>query len=226
MKHGHKIEEQNLKYIKDKMTAYFLKIPVFLGIFFQFSILAAPWDRSNELDALRFNLQNQEVELRTFENKLESLNAILDSLNEQISTANTHQKELFKGNTNAQEAKVSSLESLTKALSLDIKQLRSHANDTSISLEQMKKKFSEWDIKIKEQNQNIDNLQIALQSLMEFFQAKTDASSAFTGKVYKVKDRDTLEKIAKAHGTTIQAIKEINNLNSDKIVVGKSLKIP
>ena len=43
---------------------------------------------------------------------------------------------------------------------------------------------------------------------------------------YVVKTGDTLGRIARAHRTTVQAIKAANCLTSDRIVVGKSLRIP
>ncbi len=45
-------------------------------------------------------------------------------------------------------------------------------------------------------------------------------------KTYKVKSGDTLSKIAAAHGTTVKAIRSINNLTTDKIKVGQELKLP
>lgn len=42
----------------------------------------------------------------------------------------------------------------------------------------------------------------------------------------KVKRGDALEKIARSNGTTIEAIKKHNNLTSDKLSVGQTLKIP
>jgi LysM repeat protein len=43
---------------------------------------------------------------------------------------------------------------------------------------------------------------------------------------YVVKAGDTLARIARAHRTTVQAIKAANGLTSDRIVVGHSLKMP
>jgi LysM repeat protein len=43
---------------------------------------------------------------------------------------------------------------------------------------------------------------------------------------YVVKRGDTLDRIARAHGTTVRAIKAANGLSSDRIVVGRSLKLP
>jgi LysM repeat protein len=50
--------------------------------------------------------------------------------------------------------------------------------------------------------------------------------SAAAGEAYTVKSGDSLTKIAKAHGTTVKAIKAENNLNTDHIKVGQKLKIP
>ena len=46
------------------------------------------------------------------------------------------------------------------------------------------------------------------------------------GETYTVKSGDTLTKIAKAHGTTVKALRAENNLTTDHILVGKKLKIP
>jgi LysM repeat protein len=58
--------------------------------------------------------------------------------------------------------------------------------------------------------------------------AATAASETGTGggETYVVKSGDSLTKIAKAHGTTVKAIKAENNLNTDHIKVGQKLKIP
>lgn len=180
------------------------------------------------LDTLRHQVDNQESEIRSFEQKLDSLNTILESIRDEIETKEHAQKEQLKGNSNALEVKIASLENTAKSLSADMKQLQSHANETASALTLFKQKMAEWDQRLQAQNQNIENLQAALQTVMDAFQAKADLGSisGWTGRTYKVKGGDSLEKIARAHQTTITAIKELNNMNSDKIVVGKTLKIP
>ena len=44
--------------------------------------------------------------------------------------------------------------------------------------------------------------------------------------VYAVKSGDNLSKIAAAHGTTIKALKSLNQLTTDRIKVGQKLKLP
>lgn len=41
-----------------------------------------------------------------------------------------------------------------------------------------------------------------------------------------IKKGDALEKIARSNGTTVEAIKKANNLTSNKLTVGKTLRIP
>ncbi len=44
--------------------------------------------------------------------------------------------------------------------------------------------------------------------------------------IYTVKRGDNLTRIARAHGTTVKAIRELNNLKTDRILVDQKLKIP
>ena len=44
--------------------------------------------------------------------------------------------------------------------------------------------------------------------------------------IYVVKSGDTMPRIAKAHGTTAQALRAANSLTNDRLVVGMKLKVP
>jgi LysM repeat protein len=55
--------------------------------------------------------------------------------------------------------------------------------------------------------------------------ARTASATRASGR-YVVKRGDTLNRIAHAHGTTVRALKAANGLTSDRIVVGRSLKLP
>jgi LysM repeat protein len=52
----------------------------------------------------------------------------------------------------------------------------------------------------------------------------TQGEAAVT--VYAVKQGDTLTKIAKAHNTTLSAIRALNGLKTDRILVGQKIKVP
>jgi LysM repeat protein len=44
--------------------------------------------------------------------------------------------------------------------------------------------------------------------------------------IYEVKSGDTLSRIAGNYGVTVKAIRNLNNLTTDRITVGQKLKIP
>ncbi len=54
----------------------------------------------------------------------------------------------------------------------------------------------------------------------------TTATDSPSSGRYVVKPRDTLGRIARTHHTTVKALKAANGLTSDRIVVGRSLKLP
>jgi LysM repeat protein len=56
--------------------------------------------------------------------------------------------------------------------------------------------------------------------------AQASTGSSTGEEAYTVKSGDTLTKIAKAHGTTVKAIRAENSLTTDHIKVGQKLKIP
>ncbi|MDX1951561.1 MAG: LysM peptidoglycan-binding domain-containing protein [Verrucomicrobiota bacterium] len=54
----------------------------------------------------------------------------------------------------------------------------------------------------------------------------SDSSTSSNGKVYVVKAGDTLSRIAKTHGVTINAIRSANGMKTTRVLVGQKLKIP
>lgn len=56
--------------------------------------------------------------------------------------------------------------------------------------------------------------------------AATADAAAGSLVTYVVKSGDNLTRIAKAHKTTVQAIREANDLKTDRILVGQKLKVP
>lgn len=97
-----------------------------------------------------------------------------------------------------------------------------HANETTSALTQHKNKLSELENSNFENNkkiQEVNNLKSTLKDIAKYI--KATPSSA-----YKVKKGDSLERIAKNHKVSVEAIKELNQLDNDLIVVGQDIKIP
>lgn len=111
------------------------------------------------------------------------------------------------------------------ALEKKIVQISSHANQLSQSLTDCHEKIANLE-KIVEHQQallaEVGHLKGSLSTVIHSLQ-KEAASVEIR---HKVKSGDSLEKIARMHKVSINALKEENNLSSDKIVVGQELRIP
>jgi LysM repeat protein len=73
------------------------------------------------------------------------------------------------------------------------------------------------------------SLQPAIATTTKPAAVSSGENTAVTGhsdNFYVIKPGDTLTHIAKAHGTTVKALKAANSLANDRIVVGARLKIP
>ena len=180
------------------------------------------------LSDIRYQVNNHESEIRTFDEKLKNVDSIIESVRDQLNDTSKSHKDQLKGSASNLEAKLNALETTTKGLVADLRQFQTHTNESAAALAQYKQKIGELEKVVDQQNQNIEHLQAAMRSLMEALQGKDAGSSigASDGSTYRVKSGDSLEKIARAHNTTIQALKDLNGLSTDRIVVGKLLKIP
>jgi LysM repeat protein len=187
------------------------------------------------LDTLRHKVSNHEAEIRMYEDKINNQELIVDSLRQQINTTTQTHQDLLKDNSASLEMKIGALETSSKGLVADLKQLKTHANETTHVLTQLKQKLSELEKTFEAQNENMANLQSAMQSLLAALDVKTDLpppqalktdSLRNDSKTYQVKSGDSLEKIARKTGTTIKELKELNGLTKDRIIVGQTLQLP
>jgi len=176
------------------------------------------------IEDVRHTANNNETELREIDERLKNMETIIDTLRTQIGEQIQGSKELLKSSSKGLEAKIGDLELTTKGLVSDLRQIKNHANDTSGTFVQYKQKLLDLEKIIEVQSQNIDSLQSALKSMMEALQIKDSGGAG--SKIYRVKPGDTLDKIALANQTTVKALKEINNLSNDRIIVGQKLQLP
>lgn len=188
----------------------------------------------DSLDDIRHEVNNHESEIRVYDEKLKNLESIIDGVRDQLTESSQAHKEQLKGNSNSLESKIVSIDTTIKGLISDLRQFKTHANDSSVALTQYKQKISDLEKIVEQQNQNIDHLQTAMRSLMEALVVKetpppkanvASADQVVPG-IYRVKAGDSLEKIARINQTTVAVIKDLNGLNHDRIVVGQVLKMP
>lgn len=185
---------------------------------------SAIYDLKHTLNLVQHRASNQQTELKTFEERLFNFETMLQALRDDVEKENSSQLQTVSTRSQSLELKLTGLEQASHALASDIKQLTTHANETANTLKTFKQKLTEIDSAVAEQNQHMESLQVAVSSILEAFQMKDETLAK--SRHYQIKNGDSLEKIAKAHQTTVGAIKALNGLNSDKIVVGKTLKLP
>lgn len=184
---------------------------------------------------LKYGVNNHETEIRMFEDKLRNQETSFDHLRQQLTDDFQSQRDLtrstiltLENKIGTLEEKTDALETLTKGLTADLRQLKQQANDSVTVLGQYKQKLTDLEGLLQTQNQHMHNLEVALNSMMDFIQTKEAPQLALSGnaKTYKVQAGDTLEKIARAQKVSVQGLREANQLTNDRIIVGQTLKIP
>lgn len=187
-------------------------------------------DLYSTVEDMRHEVNNHETEIRMFDEQLKNMDSIIENMQNQLEEALKLSKEQMKNGFAMFESRIIALENMTKGIINDMVTFKTYTNETANILSQYKQKISELEKIILQQNQNMEHLQTAISSLMEAFQVKgqtsTKSENITASKSYKVKPGDNLEKVARSHQTTIQAIKEANGLTTDRIVVGQILAIP
>lgn len=185
------------------------------------------------MSLLRHEVQNHDAEIKMFDERVNNQDSTLSSLRQQIQDGNQANKESIKTGLNSLEHKIASLEATNKGLVEDIQQFKKHANESSTVLTQYKQRIAELEKTIALQSQTLTHMQEALGSLMEALdlkegtKSKASAINSSDGKKrYRIKSGDSLGEIARANHTTIKALKELNHLNTDEIVAGKTLELP
>lgn len=186
----------------------------------------------DSIEDLRHELNNHESEIRILEEKYTTQEILIDSLKQQQVDTQKASKDLLKGNTQSLEGKIASLESNLKGVLSDLKQMKEFLAQSG-----SKQRLEELKKEIEVQNQNIEYLQSSLTTIMQVLQGEKPAPLKITKESeklampgssieYKVKQGDSLEKIAKNNKTTVAMIKEMNGLTKDRIVIGQTLKLP
>lgn len=175
------------------------------------------------LQNMSYSISNQDQELALLKQKIANQESVLDSMHSEVTSLIKAAKESQKSTGSQVDTRLKAMEKNIDKLVSDLKQFKKHANESSTSFTEIQKKLSEQQEISTLQAQQIKDLENALRHLTSALQAKTNPLAAGE---YRVKSGDTLEKIAKEHGTTIDAIRRENNLSKDIIYPGQKLQIP
>lgn len=177
------------------------------------------------LQNMNYSINNQDQELSLLKQKIQNQESVVDSMHTEVSALIKAAKESQKSTGAQVDTRLKSMEKNIDKLVADLKQFKKHANETSSSFTEMQKKFAEQQEISSLQAQQIKDLESALRHIASALQTKSTPESTQSGQ-YRVKPGDTLEKIAKEHHTTIDAIRRENSLSKDIIYPGQKLQIP
>ena len=191
---------------------------------------------------LKHEMRNHESEIRIFDSKQQSQEASFEHLKQQLVDDVQAQRDFvrassvnFDGKVETLNQSMNNLENLVRNLTNDLRQIKTQSNDSVIVLGQYKQKIAELETLLQVQSLQMQNLEAALQSMMEVWQAKETTNEIVkeivnkgsdSGKTYKVQPGDSLGKIAQTHKVSIQALRDANQLTHDRIIIGQTLKIP
>ncbi len=166
-----------------------------------------------ELADVKHTLKGYQVELNILEEKLK---------NQTAAKPDAKLKDV-SGQLAALERKVAQLEKVQEKALADLRGLSGHANQTSSAFEQVRKKLFDIEQEIATQSHRLDEVGKLKGTLTSISKAMAQKPSS---KTHRVKPGETLEKIARLEGTSVDALKKLNHLQHDRIFVGQEIKLP
>jgi LysM repeat protein len=169
-----------------------------------------------DVEDIKHDLNTYEIEHHVLEGKLIDQEQTITSLKQQVAELKQGKLESFTQEIQALEKNLTQLAKKQEKIISDIRQLSSHANETTTALTQYKEKIAQFEKVVLTQNEQIKELVKVQQGLASLGQMK----------IYTVKGGDSLEKIAREKGLSVEELKKKNNLSSDLIVIGQELLLP
>lgn len=194
---------------------------------------------SNYMSALKDGQYENNVALREMSYEIEELKLSLQQAHTEITAledrVQTQERELLDDRHNAQkssqiallEKRLDELKAAHKSTLADLNSLNVHASKTSSSLTGYRDKILALENKVSAQESRLSEVVKLKKTLTSISSAmKAPPASPPEAKVYHVVAGDTLGKIANQNHTSVNKLKEVNNLNSNRIIVGQKLIIP
>jgi LysM repeat protein len=176
------------------------------------------------IDDLRHDLDCFQTELQIVDGKIKKQEKSFDGIKQEQIGQYQVKVDTIAERLKALETKIVALEKFQQSSLSDLKALSSHATETSASLTQYKTTINELEKNFIVHSQRLEEVKKLKQTLEAIAATlKIDHPSYIS---YKVKQGDSLEKIARSSKTNVEYLKKLNNLDQDLIVVGQELKIP
>jgi LysM repeat protein len=175
------------------------------------------------LDDLRHDINCFQTELQILDGRIKYYESALTAFKQQDLEKQQTKIDHLNSELQALEKRWTVAEKTQLTESEELLQLTSHAKETSSVLFQFKERIEELEKELAVGQRRFEELGKLKNNIEALGKAirKNELS-----RVYRVRPGDSLEKIAKAHQTSVDKLKKLNGLEQDLIVVGQELKIP
>lgn len=167
----------------------------------------------NDLEELKQDLSSYQMELGMLEGKLLNHEEDLSSIKD-VRLHDSKSDPIFQ-----LEQRIERLEKGQFEIKKQFELIETTNQQIIKSLSRYKTKFAEVEKILSTHSESLIEIAKIRKNLQDI-QETTDYQ------IYKVKQGDSLEKIAKTFGTSIEEIRKINHLHNDLILVNQELKIP
>ncbi len=174
-----------------------------------------------DIKIIHHRLDNLETEIEILRSRLESQEQSNEALAKETSQLLKATQETLVRTRDGTDTLKKNQDKNVEKLASDIKILKNHLNELGSTLADLSKRIQSITENDLTRNEQIHDLEKALRSLTSALNPKAPESPG----VYTVKSGDSLEKIARANGITIQKLKEFNDLTTDTIRPGQQLKV-
>lgn len=171
------------------------------------------------------SLEELRQELADVRHELKAAQVDLNLLDERVQKSanvpkNTTELSQFGLKITTLEKKVSQIDSVMEKISADLRSLNTNSTQTLNKIHDLEQEIATHDKKLDE----VVKLKSTLTSISKAIGQTTPPASNHS-KTYRVKAGDSLEKIARNQHLSVDALKKLNQLKDDKIIVGQELKV-
>ena len=172
-----------------------------------------------ELDDLKHALNTTQVELGLLDERLQKQNNVITGVKGQTSSMSSLSS--VSSQVAILERKVSGFEKTLEKIANDLRTLNTSLHQTLSKVQNIEADISSHDKRLDE----VTKLKSTLTSISKAI-GQQSVSATTSIKTYCVKAGDSLEKIARNHKSSVDAIRKINNLSNDRIHIGQELRLP
>jgi len=168
-----------------------------------------------EVEDLKHALKTTQVELNLLDERLKKQDSGKPGkeLNPGLSTQ-----------VGALEKKVAHLEKTLEKVVQDLRTLSISTSETLTQIQSLQQSLSSQEKRFEE----VSKLKGTLTSISKAIGQKPapEMATSPATRTYRVKPKDSLEKIARLHNTSVETLRKLNQLSNDKIVIDQELRLP